>query len=207
MASVELHNVNVTRRKVLTAATGILGATGAIFVAVPFVSSFQPSERARAAGAPIDIDISKMQPGQMLTVGWRGKPVWVVRRTPEMLDKLLTMSDYLADPLSKASSQPEYAVNEFRSLNPEYLVLIGICTHLGCAPMYRPAVNSPDMSANWKGGFFCPCHGSIFDLAGRVFKGAPAPTNLEVPPYFFVSDATIRIGEDPPAENNIEGAA
>ena len=197
MSSIQVHEVNMTRRKVLTAATGVMGAVGATFLAVPFVGSWQPSERAKAAGAPVDIDISKVQLGQMLTVNWRGKPVWVVRRTPEMLTMLGTMTDVLSDPDSNESIQPEYAKNESRASKPEFLVMVGVCTHLGCAPLYRPAVNSPDMAANWKGGFFCPCHGSAFDLAGRVFRGVPAPTNLDIPPYTFLTDSMIRVGVDP----------
>lgn len=199
MSSIQVHEVNMTRRKVLTGATGVMGAVGATFLAVPFVGSWQPSERAKAAGAPVDIDISKVQLGQMLTVNWRGKPVWVVRRTPEMLTMLGTMTDVLSDPDSNESIQPEYAKNESRASKPEFLVMVGVCTHLGCAPLYRPAVNSPDMAANWKGGFFCPCHGSAFDLAGRVFRGMPAPTNLDVPPYSFLTDSMIRVGVDPEA--------
>lgn len=191
------ENQNLTRRKVLTAATGVVGAVGATFAAVPFVSSWQPSEKARAAGAPVDVDISQLQSGQMLTISWRGKPVWVVRRTPEMVERLATLATELRDPASEASEQPEYCKNDSRAIKSEFLVVVGVCTHLGCAPMFRPAVDSPDMAAGWKGGFFCPCHGSSFDLAGRVFQGVPAPTNLEIPPYFFTSDTTIRVGEDP----------
>lgn len=190
-------NVNLQRRKILTGATGVVGAAGATFLAVPFVSSWQPSEKARAAGAPVDADISKLQPGQMLTVSWRGKPVWVVRRTPEMLGGLVALDRELRDPASDVSEQPEYCKNEARAINDEYLVVVGICTHLGCAPLYRPAIGSPDVGADWQGGFFCPCHGSRFDLAGRVFQSVPAPTNLEIPPHRYLSDAVIRIGEDP----------
>lgn len=191
------NDQNLTRRKVLIGATGVVGAVGATFLAVPFVSSWQPSEKAKAAGAPVDADVSQLQPGQMLTVAWRGKPVWVVRRTPEMLEKLSSLATELRDPSSEKSIQPDYCQNESRASNSEYLVVVGICTHLGCAPMYRPAVNSPDMAAGWQGGFFCPCHGSRFDLAGRVFEGVPAPTNLEIPPYYFLTDSVVRVGEDP----------
>lgn len=195
--SLENNNqVNLTRRKVLTAATGVVGATGATFLAVPFVSSWQPSEKAKAAGAPVDANISQLQPGQMLTVAWRGKPVWVVRRTPDMIEKLTTNVIELRDVASKASIQPDYCQNDTRALNAEYLVVVGICTHLGCAPLYRPAAGAPDMAKGWEGGFFCPCHGSTFDLAGRVFKGVPAPTNLEIPPYRFLSEFVVRVGED-----------
>ena len=133
----------------------------------------------------------------MLTVSWRGKPVWVVRRTPDMLKTLPTLVDLLRDESSESSEQPTYTKNEFRSIKPEFLVVVGVCTHLGCAPLYRPAVNSADMAPNWRGGFFCPCHGSSFDLAGRVFQGVPAPTNLDIPPYTFLSETIIRVGEDP----------
>lgn len=193
-------SVNLQRRKILTGATGVVGAAGATFLAVPFVSSWQPSEKARAAGAPVDADISQLQPGQMLTVEWRGKPVWIVRRTPAMLEALPTFDDNLRDPASDNSEQPEYCKNEARAINQEYLVVVGICTHLGCAPLYRPAIGSPDVGADWQGGFFCPCHGSRFDLAGRVFQSVPAPTNLEIPPHHYVSDSVIRVGEDPKQE-------
>lgn len=189
-------NVNLQRRKILTGATGVVGAVGATFLAVPFVSSWQPSERAKAAGAPVNADISQMQPGQMLTVEWRGKPVWIVRRTPDMLDGLAPLEKQLRDPASDSSDQPEYCKNPSRAIEKEYLVVVGICTHLGCAPLYRPAIGSPDVGKDWQGGFFCPCHGSRFDLAGRVFQSVPAPTNLEIPPHHYLSDSVIRIGED-----------
>lgn len=189
-------NVNLQRRKILTGATGVVGAVGATFLAVPFVSSWQPSERAKAAGAPVNADISQMQPGQMLTVEWRGKPVWIVRRTPDMLEGLAPLEKELRDPASDSSEQPEYCKNPSRAIEKEYLVVVGICTHLGCAPLYRPAIGSPDVGKDWQGGFFCPCHGSRFDLAGRVFQSVPAPTNLEVPPHHYLSDSLIRIGED-----------
>lgn len=197
MSSENTEKTNLTRRKVLTAATGVVGATGATFLAVPFVSSWQPSEKAKAAGAPVDADISQLLPGQMLTVSWRGKPVWVVRRTREMLDILPTLDEFLRDPHSEVSEQPEYCENEVRAIKEEFLVVVGVCTHLGCAPLYRPAVSSPDMAEGWKGGFFCPCHGSSFDLAGRVFQGVPAPTNLVIPPYHYLSSTVIRVGENP----------
>lgn len=189
--------VDLQRRKVLTGVTGVVGAVGATFAAVPFVSSWQPSERAKAAGAPVDVDVSQLQPGQMLTVAWRGKPVWVVRRTPGMLEKLPTFDKQLRDPASQDSLQPDYCKNESRAINDEYFVVVGICTHLGCAPLYRPAIGSPDVGADWEGGFFCPCHGSRFDLAGRVFQSVPAPTNLEIPPHYFKTATAILIGEDP----------
>ncbi len=196
-------NVNIQRRKILTGATGVVGAAGATFLAVPFVSSWQPSEKAKAAGAPVDADISQLQPGQMLTVSWRGKPVWVVRRTEDMLKGLNALDGELRDPASAASEQPKYCQNESRAINDEYLVVVGVCTHLGCAPLYRPAIGSPDVGADWQGGFFCPCHGSRFDLAGRVFQSVPAPTNLEIPPHRYLSDSVIRIGEDPTEEGAV----
>ncbi|MGD2137534.1 MAG: ubiquinol-cytochrome c reductase iron-sulfur subunit [Gammaproteobacteria bacterium] len=184
------------RRRFLTAATTVVGAVGTGFALVPFISSMQPSAKARAAGAPVRADISKLELGQMIRVKWRGKPVWIVRRTPKMLDTLPELDDELRDPDSDASLQPEYAKNEERSIKPEILVLIGICTHLGCSPTYRPDVAPADLGPDWKGGFFCPCHGSRFDLAGRVYKGVPAPTNLTVPPHRYLSDDEILIGED-----------
>jgi ubiquinol-cytochrome c reductase iron-sulfur subunit len=164
--------------------------------AVPFVASFQPSERAKAIGAPVEEDISKLDPGQMTTVKWRGKPVWIVRRTKDQLDSLTTAEQKLRDPDSEVAQQPSYAENPYRSIKPEYLVLVGLCTHLGCSPTYRPEVAPSDLGPQWKGGFFCPCHGSRFDMSGRVYAGVPAPTNLEVPPYKFLGDSRIIIGVD-----------
>jgi ubiquinol-cytochrome c reductase iron-sulfur subunit len=190
------EDTNSGRRRFLTAATTVVGAIGTGFVLVPFISSMQPSAKARAAGAPVRADISKLEPGQMIRVKWRGKPVWIVKRTQENLDDLPDMDPRLADPDSKMPQQPDYAQNEWRSIKPEILVLIGICTHLGCSPTYRPDVAPADLGPEWQGGFFCPCHGSKFDIAGRVFKGMPAPKNLPVPPYRYLSDAEILIGED-----------
>ncbi|WFE68879.1 ubiquinol-cytochrome c reductase iron-sulfur subunit [Thiomicrospira sp. R3] len=191
-----IETVDIKRRQILAGATGVVGAVGAAFVAVPFVGSWQPSEKAKAAGAPVDVDIAALQPGQMVTVNWRGKPVWVVRRTPDMLERLTELDSVVRDPMSDSSDQPDYAKNATRAIKPEFLVVVGICTHLGCSPLYRPAVNSPDMAANWRGGFFCPCHGSSFDLAGRVFRSVPAPTNLEIPPHTYLTETRIRVGED-----------
>lgn len=189
--------VNLGRRRVLTAMTSVVGAVGAVGAAVPFVGSWNPSAKAKAAGAPVDVNISKLQPGQMVTIEWRGKPVYVVRRTPESLANLTTVEDQLRDPGSEKSIQPEYVKNGKRSIKEEYLVLLGLCTHLGCAPTYRPEVGAQDLGgAAWLGGFFCRCHGSKFDLAGRVLKGVPAPINLEVPPHKYLSDDVIRIGVD-----------
>lgn len=186
--------VNAGRRRFLTAATSVVGAAGAVGVAVPFVGSWNPSAKAKAAGAPVKADISKIEPGQMIVVEWRGKPVYVVRRTAEALESIKKVDSQLKDPTSANSAQPAYAKNEFRAIKDEYLVLVGLCTHLGCAPKYKPEVAS--VSADWLGGFFCPCHGSKFDLAGRVFNNVPAPSNLEVPPYSYESDAVIVIGVD-----------
>ncbi|MDO5087619.1 MAG: ubiquinol-cytochrome c reductase iron-sulfur subunit [Comamonadaceae bacterium] len=180
-------------------ASGCAGAVGAGIAAVPFVSSFQPSEKAKAAGAPVEVDVSSLQPGEKVTVEWRGKPVWILRRTPEMLASLKKTDAEVADPKSERTAYPtpEYAKNEWRSRKEEFLVVVGICTHLGCSPVDKlnpgPQPSLPD---NWEGGFFCPCHGSTFDLAGRVFKNKPAPDNLEVPPYKFLSDAKILVGDD-----------
>ena len=187
---------NTGRRRFLTAATTVVGAVGTGFVLVPFISSMQPSAKARAAGAPVRADISKLEPGQMIRVKWRGKPVWLVKRTDEMLETLPTLDGDLRDPESLQPMQPEYAQNGTRSIKPEILVTVGICTHLGCSPTYRPDVAPADLGPDWKGGFFCPCHGSTFDLAGRVYKGVPAPLNLEVPPHRYLSDNEIMIGED-----------
>jgi len=185
------------RRRFLTAVTSGVGVVGGVFAATPFVLSMTPSERAKAAGAPVEIDISKLEPGQMIIDLWRGSPVWVVNRTPEMLESLRTDEAELADPASNNSTQPPYATNEVRSIKPEFLVLVGICTHLGCSPVQKFAIGpASGISDDWPGGFFCPCHGSKFDLAGRVFKNVPAPTNLVVPPYTFVNDTLILVGEE-----------
>jgi len=181
-------------------ASSCVGAVGAGFVAVPFVSTFQPSERAKAAGAAVEADISALLPGEKMTVEWRGKPVWIMRRTPEELATLPTLDPQLADPNSERKPDeftPEYARNETRSIKPEVLVVVGICTHLGCSPSDRFQTGpQPSLPDDWKGGFFCPCHGSTFDLAGRVFKNKPAPDNLEVPPHMYLSDNKLLIGED-----------
>ncbi len=191
------EGVDKGRRRFLTAATSVVGAAGAAAVAIPFVLSMQPSERAKAAGAPVEADMSKLEPGQMLTVEWRGKPVWIVRRTEQNLKDLASNDSKLLDPNSdNTGQQPEWAKNATRAQKDEFLVLVGICTHLGCSPTYRPDIAPADLGADWKGGFFCPCHGSRFDLAGRVFSGVPAPKNLEVPPYKFLTETTILVGDD-----------
>jgi ubiquinol-cytochrome c reductase iron-sulfur subunit len=181
-------------------ASGCAGAVGGVATAVPFVSTFQPSERAKAAGAAVEVDISALQPGEKVTVEWRGKPVWIVRRTPEQLAELPKLDAQLADPKSQRKPTeltPEYARNEGRSIKPELLVVVGICTHLGCSPVDRfQSGPQPSLPDNWTGGFLCPCHGSTFDMAGRVFSNKPAPDNLEVPPHMYLSDTRLLIGED-----------
>ena len=191
--------VDKGRRRILIAATPVVGAAGAAAVAAPFLMSWLPSARALAAGAPVEIPVNKVEPGQLLRVIWRGKPVWVVNRTKEMLDTLPGLSDQLKDPDSNnIKQQPAYAKNLARTREgkEQYLVLVGICTHLGCSPTFRPELGPADLGAAWKGGWYCPCHGSRFDLAGRVFKNVPAGANLEVPPYYFKDDNTILVGED-----------
>lgn len=189
--------VDTRRRRFLTGTTVVIGGIGAAFAAVPFVSSFQPSAKAKAIGAPVEVDISKLEPGQRIIQKWRGKPVWVVRRTTEMVEDLKGLDGgALRDPESNESAQPEYAKNAWRSEKPEFLVLVGICTHLGCSPSFLPELNAAGVKQPWKGGFFCPCHGSQFDLAGRVYSGVPAPLNMEVPPYRFATDSLIVVGED-----------
>ena len=192
--------VNPGRRRFLTLTATVVGGVGAAFVAVPFLKSWSPSERAKAAGAPVEADISKLEEGAMMTVEWRGKPVWLLKRSKKMLDDLPSLKSQLLDPdSSEAAQQPKYAQNANRSLKPNILMLVGICTHLGCSPTFRPDAAPADLGPEWKGGFFCPCHGSRFDLAGRVYKGVPAPKNLEVPSYRFLSESRVLIGVDPEA--------
>ncbi len=190
------EQVDLKRRRMLTAATAGVGAIGATAMVVPFGMSLLPSEKAKAAGAPVEVDISMIEDGQQITVEWRGKPVWVVKRTDAVLKDLTTLDDQLLDPRSNAAQQPEYAKNEARSIDPTISVLVGICTHLGCSPSYRPELAPADLGDSWKGGYFCACHGSRFDLAGRVFKSVPAPKNLEVPPHHYLTDTLILVGED-----------
>ena len=186
---------NSRRRRFLTVITSILGFAGAGTLAASFVASMRPSARARAAGAPVEVDISRLRERQMLVVAWRGKPVWIIRRSQQMLDDLGTLRQVLVDPDSEIAQQPVYAQNEFRSIRPDILVVLGVCTHLGCAPIKNfERGTASGLSEDWLGGFFCPCHGSKFDLAGRVYKNVPAPTNLEVPPHSFLSDSRILIG-------------
>lgn len=192
--------VDTDRRRFLVTTTSVVGALGAVAMVAPFINSMNPSARALAAGAPVEFDVSKVEPGQLLRVIWQGKPVWVVNRTKEMLDALPSLNDRLKDPDSTLFAlepkEREYARNPHRSINPQYLVLIGICTHLGCSPTFRPELAPADLGADWKGGWYCPCHGSRFDLAGRVFKNVPAGANLQVPPYYFKDDKTILIGKE-----------
>ncbi|MFK8080837.1 MAG: ubiquinol-cytochrome c reductase iron-sulfur subunit [Granulosicoccus sp.] len=185
------------RRRMLVLSAAGVGGLGTAALAAPMVFSMSPSARAKAAGAPVEADISKLTPGQLLTVEWRGKPVWLVRRTEEVLERLNADTGRLSDPDSSAEMQPEYAQNPSRSIKPEVLVVVGICTHLGCSPSYRPEIAPSDLGDDWDGGFFCPCHGSKFDMAGRVYAGVPAPYNLEIPPYRYVDDSIIIVGEDP----------
>ena len=190
------ESTGFTRRHFLTVATFVTGGAGVIATAVPFVASFKPSARAQALGAPIEVDVSKLEVGALLKVEWRGHPIYILHRSEAMIASLSKDAALLRDPLSKDSEQPSYAANEHRSIKPAYLVLEGVCTHLGCAPMPRFEVAPADLGPQWPGGFLCPCHGSKFDLAGRVFQGVPAPTNLGVPPYRYINDNTIMIGSD-----------
>jgi ubiquinol-cytochrome c reductase iron-sulfur subunit len=192
------EGVDHGRRRFLTATTAVVGGVGVATAAVPFIKSWEPSARAKNAGAPVLADISKVEPGQRISVKWRGQPVWIVNRTPALLATLPQVKDRLRDPDSKvADQQPQYAQNETRSIKPEWLVVIGICTHLGCSPEFVPEIKPEPFDPEWKGGFFCPCHKSRYDIAGRVFQGVPAPMNLVVPPYQFVNDKQILIGVGP----------
>lgn len=190
------QQVDQSKRRFLIAATTAMGGVATAAVATPFVVSMLPSERAKAAGAPVEVDISKLEPGSIITVEWRGKPVWVINRNQEMLDQLNKIDDQLTDPKLDVAQQPDYAKNPTRSIKPNLMVLVGICTHLGCSPSSKLKAGEEGMGSDWPGGFFCPCHGSKFDLAGRVYKGSPAPTNLEVPPHKYLSDARLLIGDD-----------
>lgn len=197
MSDSDSNTVDLKRRRTLVQATSAVGVVGVAAFAAPLLASWMPSERAKAAGAPVEVNISKIEPGQLVRVIWRGKPVWLINRSPETLADLASNETLLADPKSAVGSQqPVYAQNEARSRKPEMMIAIGICTHLGCSPTYMPEIGADSMGAGWKGGFFCPCHGSSFDMAGRVFKNVPAPTNLVVPPHFYKSDDVVLIGED-----------
>lgn len=188
--------VNAGRRRFLVAATSVVGAAGAVGAAVPFVGSWFPSAKAKAAGAPVKVNVSKIEPGQQMVAEWRGQPVFILRRTEEILSNLVKLEPTLADVSSEVSDQPTYVDPKVRSIKPELVVLVGLCTHLGCAPSFRPEVAAADLGAEWLGGYFCPCHGSRYDLAGRVYKSQPAPLNLPVPPHTYESDDVIIIGVD-----------
>lgn len=181
---------------ILISTASVVGGVGVAFAAIPFIEYLEPSARARGEGAPVDIDISKLEPGQLITVAWRRRPVWVLHRTPAQLAVLPTLNGQLRDPLSKEPQQVPYSQNIPRSIKPEYFVCVGICTHLGCIPDYDPQIAAPNLGPDWKGGFFCSCHGSRYDLAGRVFKGMPAPLNLPVIPHYYISDTVLRVGID-----------
>ncbi len=187
-------SVDHGRRKALTGSVAVVGGIGSAIALWPFASSMNPSASALAAGAPVEVDVSKMEPGQLIQEIYRRKPIWIIRRTPEMVHTLSKLTEKLRDPNSEEMQQPEFAQNEFRSINEEYLVLVGICTHLGCSPEFRPEPGSEGLGASWLGGFYCACHGSRFDLAGRVYKNVPANKNLEVPKYYFPSEGRILIG-------------
>ncbi len=187
--------VDHTRRN-LVLATASVGGVAAVAAAVPFIASMTPSERAKALGAPVEADISSLKPGELAVLEWRGKPVWVFRRTPEMLEAIKKSDERVVDPESQVPLQPDYARNEYRSIKPDIAVIVGVCSHLGCSPQMRGLETRAQMGEDWNGGFYCPCHGSKFDLAGRVYKGVPAPVNLTVPPYTFLSDNKILIGDD-----------
>lgn len=193
--------VNIGRRRFLTATTVVVGAVGAGFAAVPFIKSWNPSERAKQAGAPVTVDISALEAGQRLVHEWRGQPIWIVRRSQTVLDLLPTLDSELRDPMSEnPEQQPAYVLEgdaHTRSLRPEVSVLVGLCTHLGCAPEMKAEIRPEPFDANWKGGYFCPCHKSKFDMSGRVYQGVPAPTNLVVPPHYYADDTTLVIGVDP----------
>ena len=192
-------DVSQGRRRFLIGATSVVGGVGVVGAAVPFVASWNPSAKAEAAGAPVTVNISKIEPGQQITVEWRGKPVWIIRRTEEMLANIEKLNDAVKDPMSEAPQQPSYIQGPLRAIKPEFGVYVGLCTHLGCVPSYRPEVAPADLGENWLGGLFCPCPGSRYDMAGRVYEAQPAPLNLEVPPYRFDDDVTMTIGLDPEA--------
>lgn len=192
-------DVSQGRRRFLIGATAAVGGVGVVGAAVPFVASWNPSAKAEAAGAPVTVNISKIEPGQQVTISWRGMPVWLIRRTEEMQSNVEKLNDKVSDPQSEVPQQPAYIDGVLRSLKPEMAVLVGLCTHLGCVPTYRPELAPADLGDEWLGGLFCPCHGSRYDLAGRVYKSQPAPLNLQVPPYRYDDDATLTIGLDPEA--------
>ncbi|CAJ0804035.1 MULTISPECIES: ubiquinol-cytochrome c reductase iron-sulfur subunit [Ralstonia] len=196
MSKPSVDSRTVRQRRLLLLATGTVGGVGLAGATLPFVASMAPSRAARSKGAPVEVNLDSVEPGALVTVAWRGKPVWILHRTRDMLDRLGTHDNLLGDPRSKEDQQPAYARNATRSLRPDYFVAVGICTHLGCIPNYRPEVGAPDLGDHWPGGFFCPCHGSKFDLAGRVFLNVPAPLNLEIPPYQYLDNTRLIVGED-----------
>jgi ubiquinol-cytochrome c reductase iron-sulfur subunit len=193
-----VDGVDINRRRFLTTTASVVGGAGAVATAVPFVSTMLPSAKTKAIGAPVEVEIGDLQPGQLRIAQWQGKPVWILRRSESILGSIQEQDSLVADPDSEREQQPEYAKNEFRSVKPEYFIVLGLCTHLGCSPSYvsREEGGSHNLGSEWKGGFFCPCHGSRFDLAGRVFKGVPAPTNLVVPPHMYLSATKVLIGDD-----------
>lgn len=197
MSDSDSNTVDHGRRRMLIAGTSVVGAVGVVAFAAPLLASWMPSARAKAAGAPVEVNVSKIEPGQLVRVIYRGKPVWLIGRSEETIANLPSNDVLLADPESSVEAQqPSYTKNSVRSIKPELIVMYGVCTHLGCSPTYRPELAAPDLGADWKGGFYCPCHGSLFDLAGRVFKNVPAPTNLEIPKHFYKTDEIVLIGED-----------
>ena len=198
MTAIVTDHVDEKRRRILLVATSVAGAAAGVGIAAPFIASWFPSARALAAGAPVESDVSKIEPGQQITIEWRGKPVWILRRTKEMLDRLPGNAPLLVDPDSKEDQQPKYIKGVDRSIKPEYLVAVGVCTHLGCSPTLKKEIGAAsDMGADWPGGYYCPCHNSRFDLSARVFKGSPAPKNLVIPPHRYSNDKVVVVGEDP----------
>lgn len=188
--------IDKSRRRFLTTTATVVGGVGAVATTVPFISTMTPSARAKAIGAPVEVDIGDIGPGERKIIKWQGKPIWILRRSEQSLATLSELDEEVRDPDSAVAQQPAYAKNEYRSLKPEYLIVIGLCTHLGCSPSYVPADDEHELGDDWKGGFFCPCHGSRFDLAGRVYKGVPAPANLVVPPHQYLSNTRVLIGDD-----------
>lgn len=192
-----VEGIDLNRRRFLTTTASVVGGAGAVATTIPFISTLSPSAKTKAIGAPVEVEIGDLQPGELKIVQWQGKPVWILRRDPVALAGIEALNTEVRDPKSEREQQPEYAKNEYRSIKPEYLIVLGLCTHLGCSPTYVGADDGPSHNLpNWKGGFFCPCHGSRFDLAGRVFPGVPAPTNLVVPPHMYLSETKILIGDD-----------
>jgi len=188
--------IDKSRRRFLTTAATVVGGVGAAATSVPFIASMTPSAKTKAIGAPVEVDLGDLQPGERKIEKWQGKPVWILRRTNETLEQLANPGPQIRDPKSEENQQPEYARNEYRSIKPEYLIVLGLCTHLGCSPSYVAEEDEHDLGPEWKGGFFCPCHGTLFDLAGRVYKNFPAPTNLVIPPHKYLSDTLVLIGDD-----------